>query len=86
MNSKTGKSRNFLQELAQNPEINFDELVQSISDTLYQAFEAGGLDQSNLPQLYELLGASDHSSDEWLVIPNKDVFEKSIRGALDLLL
>lgn len=69
--------RNFLQELAQNPDIDFDELVQSISDTLYQSFEAGGLDESNLPQLSEFTGFTGGEPDEWLVITGKVTWSTS---------
>lgn len=77
-------ARNYLQELARDPDILFEDLARSVTDSLYMAFEAGGL-SSNLPQLSEFAMRNSLASD-WLVIPDKETLGRSIRAALDDLI
>ena len=77
---------NYLQLLARDPDISFNDLVQSVTDTLYQAFEAGGLN-SNLPQLREEVDIElDNDPGDWLVIKSKEALKESIRVMLDDLI
>jgi len=77
---------NYLQQLVRDSSIAFDNLVQSITDTLYQAFEAGEL-ESNLLRLGDVTNFEPGpNAGDWLIIKNKEALRESIRAMLDDLI
>jgi hypothetical protein len=73
----------FVQDATDNGQ--FDQVVNEVGRYLYHCFEAGGLEDSNLPQLRDELDIRGEDGD-WLVIQSEEQFIDCVRSAFDYLL
>jgi hypothetical protein len=66
----------------------FEQFVAEIGEYLYHCFEAGGLGESNLPQLRDVFFRVDEGDDEgdFLVIESKEQFVRCVRTAFEYMI